>query len=119
MKIEEVRSKKDAELSFDLNGLNKELHDLRFKAAQTVQLFSKPLQHLRLESDPILRGFHKIAADENLTDFPWDRQFCGALHFKGRYGAGGTPCPPEQGTENHSPASVLGKQTETSHRRVW
>ena len=33
MKIEEVRSKKDAELSFDLNGLNKELHDLRFKAA--------------------------------------------------------------------------------------
>ncbi len=95
------------------------VHDLRFKAAQAVQLFGKPCQHLRLESEPILRGFHKIAADENLTDFPWDRQFCGALHFKGRCGAGGTPCPPEQGTEGHSPASVLGKQTETSHRRVW
>ncbi len=33
MKIEEVRSKKDAELEFDLAGLNKELHDLRFKSA--------------------------------------------------------------------------------------
>jgi large subunit ribosomal protein L29 len=33
MKIEEVRSKKDAELEFDLAGLNKSLHDLRFKAA--------------------------------------------------------------------------------------
>ncbi|HIG87864.1 MAG: 50S ribosomal protein L29 [Planctomycetes bacterium] len=33
MKIEEVRSKKDAELEFDLASLNKELHDLRFKSA--------------------------------------------------------------------------------------
>ena len=33
MKIEEVRSKKDSELEFDLANLNKELHDLRFKAA--------------------------------------------------------------------------------------
>lgn len=33
MKIEEVRSKKDSELKFDLANLTKELHDLKFKAA--------------------------------------------------------------------------------------
>ena len=33
MKIEDVRSKTDSELEFDLKGLKKELFDLRFKAA--------------------------------------------------------------------------------------
>ena len=33
MKIEEVRSKTDSELSFDLETVQKELFDLRFKAA--------------------------------------------------------------------------------------
>ena len=33
MKIEEVRSKTDSELSFDLENIQKELFDLRFKVA--------------------------------------------------------------------------------------
>ena len=33
MKIEEVRSKTDAELEFDLKNMKKELFDLRFQAA--------------------------------------------------------------------------------------
>jgi large subunit ribosomal protein L29 len=38
MKIEEVRSKNDAELRFDLGNLKKELFDLRFRSAtETTQ----------------------------------------------------------------------------------
>ena len=38
MKIEEVRSKTDAELRFELNGMKKELFGLKFKAStETVQ----------------------------------------------------------------------------------
>ena len=33
MKIEEVRSKTDSELEFDMNNLKKEMFDLRFKAS--------------------------------------------------------------------------------------
>ncbi len=33
MKIEEVRSKTDAELDFDLKGMKKNLFDMRFQAA--------------------------------------------------------------------------------------
>ena len=48
MKIEEIRSKTDSELEFDLKGLKKELFDLRFKAAiESVGNTSSPVERSR------------------------------------------------------------------------
>jgi large subunit ribosomal protein L29 len=47
MKIEEVRSKTDAELEFDLGHLKKELFDLRFRAATDSASNTARINYLR------------------------------------------------------------------------
>lgn len=48
MKIEEIRSKTDSELEYDLQSLKKELFDLRFRVAtDTAASTAKITQHRR------------------------------------------------------------------------
>ncbi len=47
MKIEEVRSKTDSELSFDLDNIQKELFDLRFKVATSGAQDTAQIKTLR------------------------------------------------------------------------
>ena len=47
MKIEEVRSKTDAELDYDLKNMKKELFDMRFKAAAETSANPAKIRMLR------------------------------------------------------------------------
>ena len=47
MKIEEIRSKTDSELDFELTSMKKELFDLRFKAAIEVSPNPARMQQLK------------------------------------------------------------------------
>ena len=47
MKIEEVRSKQDTELEFELDGMQKELFNLRFRAATETTANPSRIRQLR------------------------------------------------------------------------
>ena len=47
MKIEEIRSKTDSELEFDMGELQKQLFDLRFRSATETAANPSQIPHLR------------------------------------------------------------------------
>ena len=61
MKIEEVRSKTDSELEFDLNAIKKELHDVRFKSVTSGLQDTSKINTLRRSIARITTVLHERA----------------------------------------------------------
>ena len=61
MKIEEVRSKTDSELEFDLNAIKKELHDVRFKSVTSGLQDTSKINTLRRSVARITTVLHERA----------------------------------------------------------
>ena len=63
MKIEEIRSKTDTELEFDLGNLKKELFDLRFRTATDSASNTGMITQLRRSIARILTVRHERATE--------------------------------------------------------
>ena len=61
MKIEEVRSKTDSELEFDLNAIKKELHYVRFKSVTSGLQDTSKINTLRRSVARITTVLHERA----------------------------------------------------------
>ena len=63
MKIEEIRSKTESELSYDLESMRKELFDLRFKAAVDSSANTAKITLLRRSIARVHTVLHERAAE--------------------------------------------------------
>ncbi len=61
MKIEEIRSKTDSELEFDISKLKKELFDLRFRAATDTVSNTADITRLRRSIARVTTVLHERA----------------------------------------------------------